>query len=241
VTASPTISNLVEGAQADPSHAESSSIPFQIQERRDPRDGHTTVIREIELQAPVPMLPSSGVARSLQESVSSSSSLPRDDIVGFSQTSSNNGDDEGGRGGSVGSGRPPSSIATSNQSFASAGLVHLPPVSSLETQKRTREWRGRLGGSNNASAPSSHGHSVSSHPPPVKEEPEEDQGKSGSVQSGSFSVVTKSTDKSGPVVTMRFEHTEDENGHHVLVGREGKLTKCEDEVNIYKHDYKAIT
>ncbi|KAH7913421.1 hypothetical protein BJ138DRAFT_1146165 [Hygrophoropsis aurantiaca] len=30
-------------------------------------------------------------------------------------------------------------------------------------------------------------------------------------------------------VTMRYEHVEDENGHHVLTGREGKLTKCEDE------------
>ena len=46
----------------------------------------------------------------------------------------------------------------------------------------------------------------------------------------SFSVTTRSSQQSGsPMVTMRFEHREDENGHHVLVGREGRLSRCEDE------------
>lgn len=30
--------------------------------------------------------------------------------------------------------------------------------------------------------------------------------------------------------TVRFQHVEDENGNYVVMGREGKLTKCEDEV-----------
>jgi hypothetical protein len=33
-----------------------------------------------------------------------------------------------------------------------------------------------------------------------------------------------------PVMTVRFEHVTTEDGHHVVVGREGKLQKCEDEV-----------
>lgn len=33
-----------------------------------------------------------------------------------------------------------------------------------------------------------------------------------------------------PVMTVRFEHVTTEDGHHVVVGREGKLEKCEDEV-----------
>ena len=33
-----------------------------------------------------------------------------------------------------------------------------------------------------------------------------------------------------PLVTFRFEHQEDGNGHHVVIGREGKLLRCEDEV-----------
>lgn len=35
-----------------------------------------------------------------------------------------------------------------------------------------------------------------------------------------------------PYVTFRFEHSEDGDGHHVVVGREGKLLRCEDEVCI---------
>lgn len=33
-----------------------------------------------------------------------------------------------------------------------------------------------------------------------------------------------------PIVTFRFEHVSTEDGHHVVVGREGQLQKCEDEV-----------
>jgi hypothetical protein len=32
-----------------------------------------------------------------------------------------------------------------------------------------------------------------------------------------------------PIVTFRFEHSQNEDGHHVVVGREGKLRNCEDE------------
>ncbi|KAI0293841.1 hypothetical protein B0F90DRAFT_1760492 [Multifurca ochricompacta] len=32
-----------------------------------------------------------------------------------------------------------------------------------------------------------------------------------------------------PPVTFRFEHREDGDGHHVVIGREGKLMRCEDE------------
>ncbi|KAJ7695709.1 phytochrome-like protein [Mycena rosella] len=30
-------------------------------------------------------------------------------------------------------------------------------------------------------------------------------------------------------LTVRFEHVQDEHGHHIIVGREGKLSRCEDE------------
>lgn len=32
-----------------------------------------------------------------------------------------------------------------------------------------------------------------------------------------------------PLVTVRLQATQDEHGHHVVLGREGKLTRCEDE------------
>ncbi|KDQ62269.1 hypothetical protein JAAARDRAFT_30166 [Jaapia argillacea MUCL 33604] len=49
-------------------------------------------------------------------------------------------------------------------------------------------------------------------------------GSSGASRSG-----VSSGGSSEPNVTFRFEHKEDENGHHIVVGREGKLTTCEDE------------
>ncbi|KAJ9112574.1 hypothetical protein QFC19_000591 [Naganishia cerealis] len=50
----------------------------------------------------------------------------------------------------------------------------------------------------------------------------------GTSQSESQSQV--STDMADePVMTVRFEHVTTEDGHHVVVGREGKLEKCEDE------------
>ncbi|TFK20594.1 hypothetical protein FA15DRAFT_673329 [Coprinopsis marcescibilis] len=32
-----------------------------------------------------------------------------------------------------------------------------------------------------------------------------------------------------PITTFQFEHVEDQDGHHVVIGREGKLQRCEDE------------
>ncbi|KAL7279741.1 hypothetical protein ACG7TL_006148 [Trametes sanguinea] len=52
---------------------------------------------------------------------------------------------------------------------------------------------------------------------------------SSSLVSGSASVVSGSSGSSGPHMTLRYQHMEDENGHHLIVGREGVLTKCEDE------------
>ncbi len=35
-----------------------------------------------------------------------------------------------------------------------------------------------------------------------------------------------------PVMTVKFEHVTTDDGHHVVMGREGKLEKCEDEVRV---------
>jgi hypothetical protein len=47
-------------------------------------------------------------------------------------------------------------------------------------------------------------------------------------RSGGSSSGYPSSDE--PLVTFRFEHREDGDGHHVVIGREGKLSRCEDEV-----------
>ncbi|OCF33164.1 hypothetical protein I316_05209 [Kwoniella heveanensis BCC8398] len=46
---------------------------------------------------------------------------------------------------------------------------------------------------------------------------------------GIESGTTTSDDEPEPIVTFRFEHVSTEDGHHVVVGREGKLERCEDE------------
>ncbi|KIJ54813.1 hypothetical protein M422DRAFT_152482 [Sphaerobolus stellatus SS14] len=50
-----------------------------------------------------------------------------------------------------------------------------------------------------------------------------------SVSRGTHSSA-RSRQSDGPLMTMRFEHVQQEDGeHHVIIGREGKLTQCEDE------------
>ncbi len=50
-------------------------------------------------------------------------------------------------------------------------------------------------------------------------------------RSGGSSSGYPSSDE--PLVTFRFEHREDSDGHHVVIGREGKLSRCEDEVRTF--------
>ncbi|WRT63488.1 uncharacterized protein IL334_000393 [Kwoniella shivajii] len=42
-------------------------------------------------------------------------------------------------------------------------------------------------------------------------------------------AVTSDAGSEPPIVTFRFEHVSTNDGHHVVVGREGKLRNCEDE------------
>ncbi|KAB5591393.1 Phytochrome-like histidine kinase [Ceratobasidium theobromae] len=56
----------------------------------------------------------------------------------------------------------------------------------------------------------------------------------GTTSSASQVAVRVSQSVSGvsddePLVTVRFQHVQDDHGHHVVVGREGRLTRCEDE------------
>ena len=69
-----------------------------------------------------------------------------------------------------------------------------------------------------------------------------DAHETGSLRSGGPSSGHHSGD--GPLVTFRFEHWEDGDGHHVVIGREGKLSRCEDEVRtttLYKPRFFSHT
>ena len=51
-----------------------------------------------------------------------------------------------------------------------------------------------------------------------------------SISDASTGSMTNSSGSSGPQITFRYQHVQDEHGHHLIVGREGTMTKCEDEV-----------
>lgn len=56
------------------------------------------------------------------------------------------------------------------------------------------------------------------------------QGKLGSGQTPSHRQPS-TREYQGPPVTVRLKYQQDEHGHHHVIGREGNLTRCEDEVN----------
>jgi hypothetical protein len=203
-------------------------IPHANLERQE-GDG-TTVIQETDFIAPDPMKSTSGTADTLTISINTANAGWKGAIVardfvnkGVEETAEVN--------------PRPSSADNSERNFGLTGLVHLPPVEKLDAQKRTREWRGRIGSPVHSSANSNTQNTSQKSKEveagePLKENP----------KSSSLSVTTVSTDKSGPVVTTRFEHLEDENGHHILVGREGTLMRCEDEVSsLWWHEHSLTS
>ena len=124
----------------------------------------------------------------------------------------------------------------SNFGFALSGLTHLEPVRNA-LKYSGASIPGSSAGQDHSqwSARSKSKHDEQSKVSRKFQEPaniisseKSDQGVSSATSS--YSMTTRSSQGSGsPMVTMRFEHREDENGHHVLIGREGQLTRCRDE------------
>ncbi|KAF7981483.1 hypothetical protein HWV62_33533 [Athelia sp. TMB] len=90
------------------------------------------------------------------------------------------------------------------------------------------------------SAPGSQSDSPSrAHSPPPGSFALSERGSKSLSEHGSRSLRTSISDQapesSGgsstgfPLITMRYQHKEDENGHHLVIGREGQLARCEDE------------
>ncbi|KAF7322650.1 ATP-binding cassette transporter [Mycena chlorophos] len=127
-------------------------------------------------------------------------------------------------------------------------FVHLPPLPSSSGGGLSRSERSvavfpRGPGSVSSRARST-SQSIRSQPLPEGEpsaelEPQEqqvEQHPSDSSQSsvsngisGSLSGSASGSDASEQFMTVRFQHLQDDHGHHVIVGREGKLSRCEDE------------
>lgn len=50
----------------------------------------------------------------------------------------------------------------------------------------------------------------------------------------SSNSMSNAGSETGPHVTFQFRHVEDADGHHVVVGREGQLQRCEEEVCLWR-------
>ena len=82
--------------------------------------------------------------------------------------------------------------------------------------------------SDNAGSSAKEDHRSSNHEPSLK------PGSSGGQYSNSDDSQSKQSSTSELIpaipVTVRFKYAQDENGNHLIIGREGVLAKCEDEV-----------
>ncbi|KAJ7505555.1 hypothetical protein B0H11DRAFT_1796399 [Mycena galericulata] len=131
------------------------------------------------------------------------------------------------------------------------GLVHLPPLPSTPSnstqgtaEKRRSGQNTELGGSRSGSRASS----PQTAPTPISDvdadvqrsESSLSNGPSGSLSestsgslsesaSGSASASGSDASDASQLLTVRFQHIQNEDGHHIIVGREGKLSRCEDE------------
>ncbi|KAF9013357.1 hypothetical protein BDQ17DRAFT_1386916 [Cyathus striatus] len=106
------------------------------------------------------------------------------------------------------------------------GLVHLPPLArseggSLPAASRSNSRRP------NASVYEDQAEFLVNDLPQVSRSHSVSGSNSNSGSSRSFSGTGDSA--LSEYMTVKFEHVEDEDGHHVVVGREGKLRRCEDE------------
>lgn len=133
-------------------------------------------------------------------------------------------------------------LAHEPSNFSQSGIVHLAP---LDEQSRSRSSSGgpnsgrrsspRVPHSGNGSGGSSPHLGLSRYSGSGSRGQSTDlstSNPSSYLTSGSASLVSGSTGSSRPHTTLRYQHVEDEDGHHLIVGREGKLTRCEDEVGV---------
>lgn len=139
---------------------------------------------------------------------------------------------------------PPASPMTADKpmfsNFSQSGIVHLAPIERDGSPKSRTHSAGSNSGSGSGAATSragtskfSGGGSSTSNQSEVVQMPSTRSTRPPSASSGSANASSQSTSEGssseGPHITFRYQHVEDENGHHLIVGREGTLTQCEDE------------
>jgi hypothetical protein len=124
------------------------------------------------------------------------------------------------------------------------GIVHLPPVPLTPTPELAEQGdldphtpsleSSKSSQSRPASSEATDQQYLTTHPSIPSESP---HNIASSIRSGSGSGSTSDSLGSGtavstePLISFRYEHAQDENGNHVVIGREGELQRCEDEVS----------
>ncbi|KAH9924618.1 uncharacterized protein BXZ73DRAFT_79180 [Epithele typhae] len=155
------------------------------------------------------------------------SSSPADMILGAPDTA-----------GPTSPGPLPSSVDEQTPSnFSQSGIVHLLPVgersrspdnSRPTSPARTFSPNSRSGSrpysANNKWSPSASQGQESGH----SDDPSRSSS-NGPSSSHSDSQASDSSALHEEYVAPRYQHVEDENGHHLIIGREGQLSRCEDE------------
>ncbi|KAF8583339.1 hypothetical protein K439DRAFT_1653513 [Ramaria rubella] len=113
---------------------------------------------------------------------------------------------------------------STRSSLASAGLVHLAPIR-RDSSLPCMDMRSHCThGSQTGSQFSDPNHKVTNASALIHE-----LGDGGSTSSIPL-LESQEVDREEPLMTFRFEHVQSRDcSHHVVTGREGKLTKCEDE------------
>lgn len=118
-------------------------------------------------------------------------------------------------------------------SFSQGGYVHLGPPSGSESEQgsagRVRKKAAFTSLSGSAGSP------MGSDSARAGSSGVEASGEASSSSVSMRSNKSVSSSKSGePLLSFRFEHVRNEDGHHIITGREGKLTRCEDEVRRFQ-------
>ncbi|EMD39682.1 histidine kinase [Gelatoporia subvermispora B] len=136
--------------------------------------------------------------------------------------------------------RPPElSRGSSPSNFSQSGIVHLPPIGTRPSSSHgsrsvgssARGRTSRISGECPVTSPAQSANSAQNDVEAMQLSSDQASRPSSPLpsMSGSSSSMTGSSGSGVPHVTFRYQHVEDEDGHHLIVGREGELTKCEDE------------
>ena len=135
---------------------------------------------------------------------------------------------------------PAHSVNSHVSHISQSGIVHLPPLSSASGSSRAGS---RGSGSHTHSSSRKYFTSTNSNASSQKmqqvPEAQDEQSKAddGSSRSNSDMESVQSnmegeSEAPGHFVTTRYRHETDENGNHVVIGREDDIRRCEDEVRI---------